>query len=155
MMQALIQPLQQGLKQLSPTQQRNGVLLLAALMLVVVLSVWWQWQHSVEKQFVQAQHTHKQLLALAQSLPATQAKSLQGDAVLQQIAAQPLTGLTGQISNLRLVGQKVSARVEAAPAQALMRWLTALEQQGVMLSAINLTQPTPGVLSGQLSWGQE
>jgi hypothetical protein len=36
-----------------------------------------------------------------------------------------------------------------------MQWLTALEQQGVMLSAINLTQTTQGVLSGQLTWGQE
>lgn len=143
------------LSQQNPQQVKQGILVIAILVLLLVGFSVWNWQQTVEKNFVQAQQQQQQLLSIVQGLPASSAKRLQGDELLQQIAAQPLSGLSGKVTNLRLVGQKVSAKVEQAPIEALLAWLAQLEQQGVVVSGMTLSQPTHGVVSGQLIWGQE
>ncbi len=147
--------LQAWLSQQNPQQVKHGVLVIAILVLLLLGFSIFNWQQTVEKHFVQAQQQHQQLLSIVQGLPASSAKRLQGDDLLQQIAAQPLTGLSGKVTNLRLVGQKVSAKVEQAPIEALLAWLAQLEQQGVVVSGITLSQPAQGLVSGQLIWGQE
>lgn len=143
------------LSQQNPRQVKQGVLIIASLLVLFAGVSWWNWQQTVEKNFVQAQHQHQQLLSIVQGLPANSAKRVQGDDLLQQIAAQPLTGLSGKVVNLRLVGQKVSATLEQAPIEALLAWLAQLEQQGVVVSGMTLNQPVQGLVSGQLIWGQE
>lgn len=147
--------MQSLLKQLTPAQQQWGLVLLGVLLLGGLVTGFGQWQSQIERQHRQAQQTHQQLSSLVQGLPATGAIALQGDALLQRIASEPLPGLSGKISNLRLVGQKVSAKVEQAPASALVAWLAQLEQSGVLISAMTLSQPTPGMVSGVLTWGQD
>jgi type II secretory pathway component PulM len=141
--------------QQNPRQVKQGVLIMASLLVLFAGVSWWNWQQRVEKNYVQVQQQHQQLLSIVQGLPASSAKRLQGDELLQQIAAQPLTGLSGKVVNLRLVGQKVSATLEQAPIEGLLAWLALLEQQGVVVSGMTLSQPTQGVVSGQLIWGQE
>lgn len=143
------------LSQQNPRQVKQGVLIMASLLVLFAGVSWWNWQQRVEKNYVQVQQQHQQLLSIVQGLPASSAKRLQGDELLQQIAAQPLTGLSGKVVNLRLVGQKVSATLEQAPIEGLLAWLALLEQQGVVVSGMTLSQPTQGVVSGQLIWGQE
>lgn len=147
--------LQTWLSQQNPQQVKQGVLVIAILALLLLVFSILNWQQTVEKNFVQVQQQHQQLLSIVQGLPASSAKRLQGDDLLQQIAAQPLSGLSGKVTNLRLVGQKVSAKVEQAPIEVLLTWLAQLEQQGVVVSGMTLSQPTQGVVSGQLVWGQE
>jgi len=143
------------LSQQNPRQVKQGVLIMASLLVLFAGVSWWNWQQRVEKNYVQVQQQHQQLLSIVQGLPASSAKRLQGDELLQQIAAQPLTGLSGKVVNLRLVGQKVSATLEQAPIEGLLAWLALLEQQGVVVSGMTLSQPTQGLVSGQLIWGQE
>jgi type II secretory pathway component PulM len=147
--------LQVWLSQQNPQHVKQGGLVMTTLVLLLVGYLLWHWQETVDKNYVQAQQQQHQLLTIAQGLPIGSAKRLQGDDLLQQIAAQPLTGLSGKVTNLRLVGQKVSAKVEQASIEALLAWLGQLEQQGVVVSGMTLSQPTQGVVSGQLIWGQE
>lgn len=147
--------LQAWLSQQNPQQVKQGAMLFVTMLLLLVGFSIWNWQQTVEKNYVHALQQHQQFLSIVQGLPASSAKRLQGDELLQQIAAQPLTGLSGKVTNLRLVGQKVSAKVEQAPIEVLLTWLAQLEQQGVVVSGMTLSQPTQGVVSGQLVWGQE
>jgi len=147
--------LQAWLSHQNPLHVKQGILLIATLVLILAGFSLWNWQQQVEKNYVQVQQQHQQLLSIVQDLPKSAAKRIQGEELLQHIAAQPLAGLSGKIVNLRLVGQKVSASLEQAPVEALLTWLAQLEQQGAVVSGMTLSQPTQGLVSGQLIWGQE
>lgn len=128
----------------------GGVLLLLLLTILVG-----SWQAKTQRIYQHDWQQYQALQSLAQTKTQTSSVLLQGDALLQTIAAQPLGKLVGQVSSVRLQGQQVRAEVQQAAANPLFAWLFQLEQQGALLSAMQLTRDSDGMLSGYVQWGSE
>lgn len=143
------------LEHITPTQAYRMMMLTVGIIILILVSVIGQWQQQAEKNYLQTQQRYQQLQTIAAGLPPTPAIKLQGDGLLQKIAAHPLMSLSGKVSNLSLQGNKVTARIDNAPSAALLDWLWQLEQQGVMVTAMSLTHLSQGLVSGNMTWGQE
>lgn len=150
--------LQQAWAQRNPREQKllawgAVVLLLAAVWSLALAPAWRTWQEAPAQQArLDAQtQTMRQLQAQAQNLqkpnPITRSESARW-------LESSLTEL-GPNAKLSLQGERATLSVDAAPAQALARWISLAREHAVALPVqaqlqANASSDTPGLLRGTL-----